>query len=128
MICGVLAAVPTVKIWGPGLVAVLAAAAASPVADPAVMVAAFAGIGAVATAWVNNRASRNRAELQQLRGDMFDARDRADRAAELVHKLDRQLHDVQVQLTHYQIGTLRLIDQLIELSVDPVWHPHPEQT
>ena len=111
------------KILGPGAVVGVLAAAAAPFTDPAVMVAALATVGTIATAWVNSRASRNKASLDVLRADMTEARDRADEAAELVRKLDQELHQVRTQLTRFEIGTQRLVGQLVVLGVDPVWRP-----
>lgn len=96
--------------------------------DTSFLIAAVGTAGAMFTAWVSSKATRNRTEIAELRADMVVARERADEAADLVHKLDGQLHQVRVQLTHYQIGTLRLIDQLTHHGVDPVWRPTPETT
>lgn len=111
------------KIICPGAVVGVLAATAVPFADPAIMVAALATIGTVATAWMTSKTTRNRADLDLLRADMVEARERADRAAEMVHKLDAELHSVRVQLTRFEIGTQRLVGQLISIGVDPVWRP-----
>lgn len=118
------------KILLPSAVLAATAVVSSTFTDPTVLVAAFGAVGLAFTALVNGRSSRNKANIVTMQAEMVEARlradvaaERADRAADMARKLDDDLRQMRVQLTHYQIGTIRLVDQLIQLNVDPVWRP-----